>query len=138
MLARETHARARAVGAQVLLKGNLDLALELDLDGVHLPSADLLQLKARPIDQSLWLAASCHDEREVLHAAAIGVDFAVMGPVQPTGSHPDAAHLGWPRFAEICAIAPFPIYALGGLARHNLDAANAAGAQGIAGISAFR
>ncbi len=137
-LARETHARAQAAGAQVLLNGNLDLALELGLDGVHLPSAELLQLNDRPLEQGLWLAASCHDERDLEHAAAIGVDFAVLGPVQPTGSHPGAAHLGWARFAELCAIAPFPVYALGGLKRPDLATAKAAGAQGVAGISAFQ
>ncbi|HEY8009998.1 MAG TPA: Nudix family hydrolase [Rudaea sp.] len=136
-LARETQARAGASGARVLLNGNLDIALELGLDGVHLPAAELLQLKERPIGRERWLAGSCHDAHELAHAAAIGVDFVVLGAVRATQSHPESAPLGWTSFAELCAAAPLPVYALGGLAREDLDAARAAGAQGIAGISGF-
>ena len=136
-LARETQARAGASSARVLLNGNLDIALELGLDGVQLPAAELLQLKERPIGRERWLAVSCHDARELAHAALIGVDFVVLGPVQATRSHPDTAVLGWQRFSELCAAVPLPIYALGGLAREDLGIARSVGAQGVAGISAF-
>jgi 8-oxo-dGTP diphosphatase len=130
--------RARATGAVLLLNGNAAVARALGLDGVHLPSADLMRLDARPLEAGHWLAASCHDERELAHAAKIGVDFAVLGPVLATASHPHAAALGWARFEALCAAAPFPVYALGGLRQDDLDQARRAGAQGIAGISAFR
>ena len=128
----------RATGATLLLNWNIEIVRELDLDGVHLPSSDLLALKQRPLDSTRWVAASCHDARELAHAAAIGVDFAVLGPVLATASHVHSEALGWPRFAELSASAPFPVYALGGMAIEHLPLANAAGAQGIAGISAFR
>jgi len=72
-----------------------------------------------------------------VQAAALDVDFAVLGPVRPTASHPDAAALGWERFAELAAAAPFPVFALGGLGPADLGAARGAGGHGIAGISAF-
>jgi 8-oxo-dGTP diphosphatase len=136
-LAREMRLRVHAAGAQLLLNGDIDLARELELDGVHLRSGDLLQQSARPLDSERWVAASCHTARDLEHAARIGVDFVVLGPVLPTSSHPGAATLGWQRFAALCASTPLPVYALGGLARADLAAAKAAGAQGIAGISAF-
>jgi 8-oxo-dGTP diphosphatase len=135
-LAVAARKRARAVDATLLINGNVSLARELVLDGVHLPAADLMRLDARPLDRH-WVAASCHNERELAHAAAIGVDFAVLGPVLPTASHPDAAVLGWDRFAELCALAPLPVYALGGLRTNDAALATRAGAQGIAGISAY-
>jgi 8-oxo-dGTP diphosphatase len=136
-LARAAKSIVRSRGATLLLNGNIDIARELDLDGVHLSAHDLMQLRARPLGRERWVAASCHDERELEHAAAIGVDFAVLGPVLPTGSHSGAHSLGWQRFAHLCARAPFPVYALGGLSRADLPTAIADGAQGIAGISAF-
>jgi len=136
-LAAAAHARTRDAGAMLLLNGNIMLACKLDLDGVHLPSADLMRLDARPFETNRWLAASCHDEHELARAAKIGVDFAVLGPVQPTSSHPRAAALGWARFEALCAAAPLPVYALGGLCRDDVAQAIQAGAQGIAGISAF-
>ncbi len=117
-LAQQARDAARKAGATLLLNGNLELARELDLDGVHLPAAELLSLEARPLGADRWVAASCHDERELAHAAAIGVDFAVVGPVLRTASHAGAAPIGWQRFADLCATAPFPVYALGGMAKH--------------------
>jgi 8-oxo-dGTP diphosphatase len=136
-IAADAATRVRSAGGTLLLNGHFALARELGLDGVHLPAVDLMRLDARPLDARRWVAASCHDARELAHAAAIGVDFAVLGPVRPTASHAHAATLGWERFAGLCAAAPFPVYALGGLRRDDLKNARRAGAQGIAGISAF-
>ena len=124
-------------GAKLLLNGQPGLVQELALDGVHLPAADLMTCTARPLATDFWVAASCHNARELAHAAAIGVDFAVLGPVMATASHADAQPLGWSRFAELVAAAPLPVYALGGVEPADLAAAKQAGAQGVAGISAF-
>ena len=136
-IAEEAAMRVRSAGGMLLLNGHIALARELGLDGVHLPTTEMMHLGTRPLDVGRWVAASCHDARELAHAAAIGVDFAVLGPVQPTASHPSAATLGWERFSEQCAAAPFPVYALGGLRQDDFARACDAGAQGIAGISAF-
>jgi len=136
-LAQQARDEVRRTGATLLLNGNPELARELDLDGVHLPAAELLSLTARPLGPGRWVAASCHDERELAHAAAIGVDFAVVGPVLATASHAIPAPIGWKRFADLCASSPFPVYALGGMVKQHIDDATGAGAQGIAGISAF-
>ena len=132
--ARELCARA---GARLLLNEHALLAAELGLDGVHLPAATLLRSSARPLPAPALVGASCHDARELAHAAAIGVDFAVLGPVAPTATHADQAALGWTRFAQLCAGAQLPVFALGGMRRADLETAIEAGAQGIAGISAF-
>jgi len=135
-LAQAARELTRSTRADLLINGHLELAREIGV-GIHLPAATLMQLRARPIGEDVWVAGSCHNEREILQAAAIGVDFAVLGPVRRTTSHPGAEPLGWNRFAELCAQAPFPVYALGGLAPADVAAARAAGAQGVAGISGF-
>lgn len=135
-LAQSARQLAMDAGAHILINADVALAGELGV-GVHLPAAALMHLASRPLPLDRWVAASCHDERELAHAAAIGVDFAVLGPVFPTASHPGAEVLGWDRFTQLCALAPLPVYALGGLKPTDLPAAKAAGAQGIAGISAF-
>jgi 8-oxo-dGTP diphosphatase len=136
-LATRAQQIASSASAQLLLNGNVALAGELGMAGVHLPAAELLRSASRPLPADRWVGASCHDERELAHAAGIGVDFAVVGPVLPTATHPQAAALGWSRFSELCAAAQIPVYALGGLAASDHAHAVAAGAQGIAGISAF-
>lgn len=138
---RRVAAQARALtarsGARLLLNEHAQLAAELGLDGVHLTARMLLGSAARPLPAPLLVGASCHTARELAHAAAIGVDFAVLGPVATTGSHPDQPALGWQRFAALCADAPLPVFALGGMRIDDLEVAVEAGAQGIAGISAF-
>jgi len=104
--------------------------------GIHLTSRDLLALDKRH-ENSRWLAASCHNLEQLQHAERIGVDFAVLAPVLPTLTHPNAAALGWEQFAAWVAEVNIPVYALGGMALPLLKKAREAGAQGIASIRAF-
>jgi 8-oxo-dGTP diphosphatase len=136
-LAAKAHRICRRHRARLLLNGHAELAAHTDVDGVHLPSAELMKCTQRPLDHAFLIGASCHDIDELEHAATIGVDFAVLGPVMPTRSHPIDGALGWARFAELCANLPLPIYALGGMSLHDLPTALNARAQGIAGISTF-
>lgn len=135
-LASKAVAMCREHGVPLLLNAGPEAALELGADGVHLTAARLMSLARRPLSRDRWVAASCHDAGELARAGRIGVDFAVLSPVLPTPSHPDAGPLGWQRFAELVASCAFPVYALGGLGRGHLATAWQHGAQGVAGISA--
>ena len=117
-------------GVTLMLNGDADAARALGLPGVHWTSAALRDAKARPHD--LRVAASCHTREELARAARLGVDFAVLGPVMPTPSHPGAPALGFEGFAAQVAAARLPVYALGGLTRQDLDAAIDHGAHGVA------
>lgn len=126
-----------AHGAKLVLNGDPRLALVLGADGVHLSARVAATLTERPIPGDRWLGVSCHDAKELLHAVRIGADFASLSPVFPTPTHAQAEPLGWDRFADLVAHVPIPVYALGGVEADDIDAAQMAGAQGIAGIRAF-
>jgi 8-oxo-dGTP diphosphatase len=126
--------RCRAVGARVLVNGGAPAAVRAQADGIHLRSADLMALTTRP-DAAL-LAASCHDAAQLAHAAHIGVDFAVLGPVAPTRSHPGESGMGWAAFEALVRDLPMPVYAIGGMRPVDLQRARGSGAQGLAMISA--
>lgn len=134
MFAREVVALCRQYGAQVLINDDEDLARAVDADGIHLPARRLAGLTERPPFE--WVAASCHNPEELSQAGRLGLDFAVLGSVKETASHPGQATLGWKRFAELLPAA-LPVYALGGLGPDDLPQAIAAGAQGVAGIRRF-
>jgi len=131
-LAEALLALAAPRGVKVLLNGDADDAIDWGCDGVHLTAAALGSLTARPVSEAMLCAASCHTRAEIERAAALSLDFVVLGPVQPTPTHPDARSLGWDGFATLAAQAPLPIFALGGLARGDLDIAIAHGAHGVA------
>ena len=116
--------------AQVLLNGNAALARRLGCAGVHWTSATLRRASTRPA--GMLCAASCHDQVELARAADLALDFAVLGPVAPTPSHPGATPLGWTGVAALLQATPLPVYALGGLDHPDLDTAIAHGAHGIA------
>jgi len=129
-IARRVLALARAHGAKVLMNSDVGLAREIGADGVHLTAAQLLGCAARP--DLPWCGASCHSDGELRRAESLGIDFAVLGPVRATPSHPDAVPLGWDRFREIAAGASLPVYALGGVVPGDLEQARSCGAHGIA------
>ena len=83
------------------------------------------------------MAASCHDIDELRAAQALGCDFAVVGSVKPTPSHPGASALGWAGFSALREGVSLPLYAIGGLGSDDIAQARRHGAQGIAAIRAL-
>ena len=123
----------RPRGSLVCVHSECDFADYEQVDGVHLPARGPRRDSAAA-GRGL-LGISCHCEREVRAAGAMGADYVFLSPVLPTASHPGAAPLGWRRFAELCREAPVPVYALGGMALTQLETAIEHGAQGIAMLS---
>lgn len=136
--ASETVSRAHAQQAIILVNGDTgdtDFCREIDADGLHLPSHQLMSLHARP--NVTWCGASCHNAEELFRAEQLSLDFIVLGPVLPTLSHPDAPALGWRKFGKLVENCSLPVFALGGLRVEDLETAWQAGAHGIAMMRAF-
>jgi len=123
-------AKARPCGAHVLINSDVELAQRVGAHGVHLTAAQLMLLERTPALG--WCAASCHSAAELARAIELGVDFAVLGPVQATPSHPDSTPLGWEGFAAVVRGASLPVFALGGMRPDDLESAWRCGAHGIA------
>jgi len=125
-------ARVHARGGLLLINTDAGLAQRIGADGVHLPADRLMATATRPGFE--WVGASCHSRAELEHAAALGLDYALLGPVRPTTTHPGEPALGWPGFAGLAAGLPVPVFALGGLGERDMEPARDAGAHGIAAI----
>ncbi len=122
----------QSYGARVLLNGDPDLARELGANGVHLPASQLMASEVRP-DFKL-VAASCHNAAELERAEQLQLDFALLGPVATTASHPGQAGMGWSQFATLAQHRSLPIFAIGGMTQGDFTEAWRHGAHGIAGI----
>lgn len=133
--ARAVVARCHAAGALAVVNDDLALARQIGADGVHLPARRLAEINARPDFE--WVGASCHERTELEKAATLGLDYALLGAVKPSQTHPGQAGLGWEAFSRRVERLPLPVFALGGLAAGDLNEARAAGAHGIAGIRAI-
>jgi 8-oxo-dGTP diphosphatase len=137
-LAARAVALCRAANAEVLLNGDTVLAGQLGI-GVHLRSAQLRDAGTPDALAAIRSAghaigASCHDAIDLRHAQALGCDFAVLGPVRATASHPGQAGIGWDAFALLREQVSLPIYAIGGLSPGDIADARAHGGQGVAAI----
>jgi 8-oxo-dGTP diphosphatase len=125
-------ARAQPFGSPVVV--NSDSGSFPQGGGVHLTSRALMAATARP--EASLVGASCHDEAQLDQAERLRVDYAVLGPVKETASHPGAKVLGWERFAQLARGRAMPVYAIGGLTRADLAEARRHGAHGVAMLSA--
>jgi len=133
-LVPEVLQRCRQVNARLLLNAEPKLAKESGAAGVHLTSERLMALSTRPLDDTCLVAASCHNQDQLEHAANLGLDFVVVSPVKGTTSHPGARPLGFKGFHDLADQAKIPVYALGGMQVSDLSTAFQSGAQGIAAI----
>lgn len=108
--------------------------LPLHLTETHLmePLPDALQRIS-----AVWQAqgASVHSPFALEKAFELNLDYALMGAVKATKSHPGEPSLGWGVFADQVALAKLPVYAIGGLRPSDLADAKAHGAHGVAMIS---
>lgn len=127
---RATLGQARAAGALLLVSSRHPVAWARAADGVHLTGLDLTVSTQRP--EFEWVGASVHDARQLAHAASIGVDFVVFGPVASTASHPGTKGIGWQAFAREVARTAVPVYAIGGLEAADLSESRRSGAHGVA------
>lgn len=126
-------ALCRDASAEVLVNGDIALARALGI-GVHLRAAQLHGLAARPLPDSLPVAASCHGVDELHAAQRLGCGFAVVGPLRPTASHPGAGGIGWDGFTALREATALPLYAIGGMGPGDIAEGRRHGAQGIAAI----
>ena len=111
-------------------KCNAAFIEEVGADGIHLTSQDLATCTTRP--DVAWVGASVHNRNDLEHAAELKCDFAVLGHVNKTATHPDAAPLGWDAFADLITNTSIPVFAIGGMTPADMEIAKNNGAHGIA------
>ena len=117
-------------GAPVVINDDIALALACSADGVHLSAAALAACIQRP--EFTWVGASCHRPEEIARAGELGLDYALLGPVLATPTHPDDPGIGWRKFADYRAGNLMPVCALGGMRETLRESAVSHGAHGIA------
>ena len=124
--------------ARLFINDRTDIALAVNADGVHLGDAGLpIHLARQLLGEKKLIGASCHDRLSAMAAQAAGADFITYGPVFHT---PSKAHYGQPvgvaSLEEVTRLLEIPVFALGGISSGNARSTVAAGAHGIALISA--
>jgi len=132
-------ALCREAGVPFIINDDLDLALAIDADGVHLGRDDPDIARARAtLGPGKLLGASCYDRIELaLAACANGADYVALGSAFPSATKPSATRAPLSLFREVRARIDLPIVAIGGITPENAPSVIEAGADAVAVISAL-
>jgi len=128
----------RDAGALFIVNDRLDVALAAGADGVHLGASDLPIGEARRLaPPGFIIGASVGSAAAAVRAAAEGADYVALSPTFSTGSKDDAGpgH-GLAVLSAVRAAVSLPLVAIGGINAANVADVIAAGADGVAVISA--
>jgi thiamine-phosphate pyrophosphorylase len=128
-------ALARPPGAAVFVNGRPDVAAALHAHGLQLSRSDLLVDDARRMFAG-WIGRSVHDTDEAAAAIGEGADFLLVGTVYETRSHPGRPPAGLELVRAVAAL-DRPVIAIGGIDAARAAEVRAAGAYGVAAISAL-
>ena len=136
--ALEIRAVCRRYGVPFLINDDVDLALEVDADGVHVGQEDMEAGQARArLGPDKILGVSAHSAAEALRAQAAGADYLGAGAVFPTGTKGDATALSYEALREICSAVDIPVAAIGGIGPDNIARLAGSGVRGAAVVSAL-
>jgi thiamine-phosphate diphosphorylase len=124
--------------ALFLVNDRLDVALACAADGVHLPERGLPVAAARGLGgEEFVIGRSVHGVAEAVRAQEEGADYVQVGTIFTSRSHPGQAPAGLGLLEAVAEAVNIPILAVGGIRAANVSEAMAAGASGIAVISAI-
>jgi len=124
---------ARRYGARLTLHGDAALAKACGGDGVHLPAGSDPAASRALLGPDKLIGVSLHTVTEAEAIDPSVVDYAIAGPAFETPSKPGyGPEIGHKGLAEIAAVAPVPVLAIGGLNATRAAEVLAVGPVGIA------
>lgn len=135
-LAQQLHAMTRGPAVPLIINDRADIAVALDLDGVHLRASSLpVPAARRVVGPRRLIGISAHSVEEVRRAGEDGADYAILGPIFETPSKREFGEpLGLAVLADACRHSSIPVFAIGGITRERIEAVHNAGAFGVAMI----
>ncbi len=138
-IARQLRQLTRRYDARLFINSNLDIALSVEADGVHLPADNpQIELSRSILDDKALIGVSTHSLEEIQSAAAAGADFVTFGPIFPTPSKAGyGAPVGLEKLEKACAASLIPVFALGGITPDKTSELISAGCRHFACIGAI-
>ena len=136
---RALKAALSGTGALLIVNDNVEAAVAIGADGLHIGQEDMDAPTARArIGDDMILGLSVETEALAAGVDPAIVDYAGIGPVFATSTKADHKEpIGFAGLARLMRICPVPAVAIGGLKAAHVGDVFAAGANGLAVVSAI-
>jgi len=129
---------AKAYGIPFVIDDDVEVALAIDADGVHVGQKDMEAQDVRALlGPDKILGVSAQTVEQAIAAEKSGADYLGVGAVFPTNSKDDAIQVPYETVQAICKAVHIPVVAIGGITLENLHELKGCGARGAAVISAI-
>lgn len=136
--ARELQELCRKYGVPFIVNDNVDVALAMGADGIHVGQHDMEAGDVRALlGPDKILGVSAQTVEQAVLAEQRGADYLGVGAVFPTGSKDDADDVSQETLKAICDAVSIPVVAIGGISQQNIRQLAGSGICGIAVISAI-
>lgn len=121
-----------------VINDNVDIALQINADGVHVGQKDMEAGRVRELlGRNKILGVSAQTVEQAILAEKQGADYLGVGAVFHTGSKADADDVSHETLQKICEAVHIPVIAIGGINQDNVMELAGTGICGIAVISAI-
>lgn len=136
--AKELQQLCREYQVPFIVNDNVDIAISMDADGVHVGQNDMEAGDVRAkLGPDKIIGVSAQTVEQAVLAEKHGADYLGVGAVFPTGSKEDADDVSYETLKAICEAVSIPVIAIGGITQENVKELAGSGICGIAVISAI-
>ena len=136
--AKELQQLCREYQVPFIVNDNVDIAIAMDADGVHVGQSDMEAGDVRAkLGADKIIGVSAQTVEQAVLAEKHGADYLGVGAVFPTGSKDDADDVSYETLKAICEAVSIPVIAIGGITQENVKELAGSGICGIAVISAI-
>ena len=136
--AKELKAITDRYGVPFVVNDNVDIALAIDADGVHVGQSDMEAGDVRAkLGADKIIGVSVQTVEQAKLAEAHGADYLGVGAVFATSTKADAAEVSFTQLKEICEAVSIPVVAIGGISYENVTQLAGSGIDGVAVVSAI-
>lgn len=136
--AKELQTLCRSWHVPFLINDNVEIALAMEADGVHVGQSDMAAGDVRKkLGADKIIGVSAQTVEQALLAEKAGADYLGVGAVFPTSSKDDANEVTYETLKAICSAVSIPVVAIGGITQENVHRLAGSGICGAAVISAI-
>ena len=136
--AREMKELSKEYKVPFVINDNIEVALAVDADGVHIGQDDMSVEEARKLlGEDKIIGVSAHNVEEAIKAQKGGADYLGVGAVCATSTKKDANVVSKEEIKKICHTVEIPVVAIGGIKKENIKALEGTDVDGVAVVSAI-